>query len=118
MLPDITPDQLYACYEFMRIMPPFSSYKIPHASEVEFRVVNDRKIIGWHKRGENDVHIFAMSRNCIGHTSTLLMFVAHEMIHLLQTERGTHTRSAHNAEFKKIAAEVCKIHGFDYRIFV
>lgn len=118
MLPDITPDQLYACYEFMRIMPPFSSYKMPAANEIEFQIVNDHRLHGWHKRTENSGHVLAISRNCIGHTSSLLFYVAHEMIHLLQTERGTHTRSAHNAEFRKIAEKVCDIHGFDFRTFV
>ena len=118
MLPDITPDQLYACYEFMRIMPPFSSYKIPPASEVEFQIVNDHRLHGWHKRNENCQNIFAISRNSVGHTVSLLFYVAHEMIHLVQAERGTHTRAAHNAEFRKIAEKVCEIHGFDLKVFV
>jgi len=118
MLNDLTPDQLSAAYDFMRIMPPFSSYKIPPSDNVEFRIVNDRRLHGWHKMNANGVHVLAMSRNGIGHTATLMHFLAHELIHLIQAERGTYTKAAHNAEFKKIAAKVCEIHGFDLRSFV
>jgi hypothetical protein len=118
MLPDVTPDQLFAAYEFMRIMPPFSSYKIPPANEVEFHIVNDHRLHGWHKKNENGLHVFAISRNSIGHTASLMLYVAHEMIHLVQAERGTNTRAAHNAEFRKIAEKVCDMHGFDFRVFV
>lgn len=118
MLNDITPKQLSLAYDFIRSMPPFTRYKIPPSECVEFRIVNDPRVYAWHKLQENGTHIIAVSRNCIGHTDTLLCKLSHELIHLIQAEKGTHTRTMHNAEFVRIANKVCKIHGFDFKAFI
>jgi hypothetical protein len=39
------------------------------------------------------------------------------MIHLYQHENGSCTRGSHNSEFERIAARVCRIHGFDRESF-
>jgi len=117
MLPNLTPEQVYSCYEFMRTMPPFCQYKMPPGDEIEFQVVKDRRLFGWHKMIKGR-HIVAISKNGIGFTSSLIFFVSHEMIHLLQAERGTDTNSIHNAEFRKIAKTVCRLNGFDYKAFI
>jgi hypothetical protein len=117
MLPDLSAIQVRACYEFMATMPPFCQYKLPPSEEIEFQVVRDRTLHGWHKTASNKHHILAISENSVGHTSSLIYDVSHEMIHLLQAEKGTSTNSAHNAEFRKIARAVCRLNGFDYRVF-
>lgn len=43
--------------------------------------------------------------------------MAHEMIHLHQHLRKTETRAQHNAEFKRLAAQVCAQHIFDPKSF-
>ena len=117
MLPNLSANQVYARYEFMRSMPPFCYYKMPSGDEIEFRIVKDHRLHGWHKAVDGK-HIFAISQNSIGHTSSLIFYVSHEMIHLLQAEQGTNTNSVHNAEFRKIAKAVCRLNGFDYRVFL
>lgn len=116
MIPDLNAFQVRAAYDFMRTMPPFCNYKLPKGDEIEFRIVNSHRMHGWHKR-VNGKDIFAISHNCIGHVNSLVFYVSHEMIHLLQAERGTCNKSAHNAEFHKIAKEVCRLNGFDYLVF-
>ena len=118
MLPDLSANQVFACYEFMRTMPPFCHYKMPHGDEIEFQVVKDRRLHGWHKATDSGKHILAISKNSIGHTGSLIFYMAHEMIHLVQAERGTHTSADHNAEFRKIAKLVCRLNGFDPKVFV
>jgi hypothetical protein len=43
--------------------------------------------------------------------------MAHEMIHLYQHEKGGCTRGVHNAHFMRLAARVCRVHGFDLESF-
>lgn len=112
------PIQLAAVYDCLRVFPPFNRWRLPVGDEVNFTVANHRGFYGWHK---SDVvgHTIALSQATIGQLSTLMMFMAHEMIHLYQAERGTFSRRTnHNAEFRRLAARVCRVHGFDLKVFV
>jgi len=50
-----------------------------------------------------------------------MMFMSHEMIHLHLEATGMESRSGdantHNMAFRKLAARVCKLHGFDPKAF-
>jgi hypothetical protein len=44
--------------------------------------------------------------------------MAHEMVHLHQRDVCMETPGAqHNAAFNKLAAKVCRLHGFDPKLF-
>jgi hypothetical protein len=43
--------------------------------------------------------------------------MAHEMIHLHQRVTGMENSAQHNAAFRKLAAHVCRLHGFDPKAF-
>lgn len=113
------PAQLAAMYDCLRAFPPFDRWKLPLADEVEFAVASSPGYYGWHER-KAGTHRIVMSHANIGRFDTLAMFMAHEMIHLYQAERGTTPRgnASHNAEFRRLAARVCSIHGFDPKVFV
>lgn len=111
----ITPEIIESAYEFLRTTLPFRRWKLPPADDIEFRVVRDPTIYGSYI--EESSHIIAISDRLVGHTTTLLATLAHEMIHLYQAIRGTGGKNQHGVEFRKFAAQVCKAHGFDPKAF-
>ncbi len=116
----LTPEILEAAYEFLRNTPPFKGWKLPVGDEVEFTVTLLRDREGDHTtyRGTSD-HVIRVSSNKIGHTASLVVVMAHEMIHAKQAVAKTFTANAeHNAEFRRLAKSVCKLHGFDPKTFV
>jgi phage terminase large subunit len=64
---------------------------------------------------ENGTPIIRVSEAKNGFTSTLLATMAHEMCHLRQQRLGD--RGHHSASFKRMAARVCRAHGFDLKTF-
>ena len=64
---------------------------------------------------ENGIPVIRVSEAKNGFTTTLLASVAHEMCHLRQEAIGD--RSHHGARFKRMAAQVCRAHGFDLKMF-
>jgi hypothetical protein len=116
----LTPAMIQGAYEFLRVSPPFSRWKLPHGDEIEFRVSRRRDIMGAHNTYVRLLnHIIDVSDETVGHTATLIETVAHEMIHLHQAEKRSHTpNTEHNAEFHRFAKLVCRHHGFDPKGFV
>src|SRR5262245_63202984 len=92
---------------------PFLGWTLPDASEIDFAVLRDRATYG-----DCDGETIRASSGRHGHLSTLLATVAHEMIHLHQMRRKLETSNTeHNADFRKRAARVCRLHGFDPKAF-
>lgn len=116
----LTPDCLENAYEYLRTTPPFRGMNLPHADDLVFRVMGARDRFG-HFRGRYktipDFNEIGVSIRSVNSTDLLMATMAHEMIHLYQHEKGSATKSAHNAEFERIAARVCRIHGFDRETF-
>lgn len=112
----LTPDMLAAAYDFLRLTAPFKSWrpKLPPSSELKFKVIKDPTVyadFGLVK----DVPTIRVSVEGVGHTSTLLSTVAHEMIHLYQHLTGD--KEVHGPRFKRKARSVCNAHGFDEKAF-
>lgn len=115
----LTTENLPAAYEFLRACEPFCKWGLPHADEVEFTVGRRRDRFG-HMRG--DVRSLGaeimVSEAIVGSVGRLVETMAHEMIHLRQHRRGTETSGTqHNAEFKRLAASVCRSMMFDPKAF-
>ena len=110
----LTPDMLAGAYEFLRTTQPFSGWKLPHGDEVGFSVVRDKSIFADFGI-ENGIPIIRVSESKNGLTATLLATMAHEMCHLRQEQLGD--RGHHSASFKRMAARVCRAHGFDLKTF-
>ena len=116
----LTVDMLRGAYDFVRTTQPFHRWKMPPGAAVEFKVVANPDRRGWYMRGATKPprHIIGISRNCIAYSDSLIMVMAHEMIHVHQSNRGTESpNTMHNAEFKRMAKLVCKYHGFDPLLF-
>ena len=113
----LRPQVAVAAYEFLRATPPFHRWKLPPADEIEFRVVRDGTLYGYHQE-DGERHIIAVSERRIAHVATLLATMAHEAIHLYLAIKGSADRGDHGPEFKKLAARVCKLHGYDPKAFL
>ena len=113
-----TPEMVEAAYEFLRTTPPFRRWRLPPGEELEFYVRHARHYVGLchEAQGAMPARITVSSR-WVGLPATLLLVVAHEMVHLYQARRGTSGPGEHNQEFHRLARRVCTVHGFDYRSF-
>lgn len=111
-----TAENLQHAYEFLASTPPFRGWGLPDAEDVRFRVVRDPALRGWYNV-ENGAHVIAVSSRTIGYTNNIIATVAHEMIHLYLREVGAEGRGEHGRAFNKLAAQVCRIHGWDTKLF-
>src|ERR1700761_8490675 len=116
----LTPQALENAYEYLRVTLPFRRMNLPHADDMVFRVMGARDRFGHFKgriKDNSDLNEIALSGAKVHSTAMLMETMAHEMIHLYQHEKGSCTRGVHNAQFRRIAARVCRIHGFDPETF-
>lgn len=113
----LTPEILRAAYDYLRVTQPFDSWNLPEGEDVRFKVTRSRRLFGCYYQDGSE-HSIEISARKHGHTLTLLMTMAHEMIHLHQLSTRMHSpKTIHNAAFNKLAAEVCECHGFDPKLF-
>ena len=110
----LTPDMLAAAYDFLRTTAPFARWRLPESDEVGFVVVRDPRMFADFGM-ENGIPVIRVSEAKNGFTATLLSTMAHEICHLRQEMIGD--RSHHGAKFKRMAAQVCRAHGFDLKTF-
>lgn len=117
---NLHPLHIERAYILLCTLAPFCEYKMPQSDEIEFHVVRDKKLLGWHKQRNNKdlTNVIAISYRGVGHLDSLMRVLAHEMIHLAQAHNGTTSRAMHNAEFNRMAQEVCDSMGWDLRQFV
>jgi hypothetical protein len=92
----------------------FQGMQDAHADEVGFAVVRDPAMFA-DFGVENGMPVIRVSEAKNGHSATLLATMAHEMCHLRQELTGD--RGHHTAGFKRMAARVCRAHGFDPKTF-
>ena len=116
----LLPQHLEAAYEFVRALPPFSGWRIlPHADQIIFTVNRHQSFCGTYEQIDHEKHEICISAKCVGHTDTLVRIMSHEMIHLYQVLKGTAPKGdvQHNREFRRIADSVCRLHGWDERLY-
>jgi len=112
----LTPDTLRAAYDFLNSTPPFNRWNLPDGEDVIFKVVRDRTYQGWYRKiGKR--HAIGISRHFIGQTDPLIRVMGHEMVHLHEEHARALGRGEHSAAFRKWADQVCRIHGFDPKLF-
>lgn len=114
----LSPNMVRKAYEFLCETPPIKQWNLPSSDDIRFAIANDPNTIAWHTakgRGKKRRHVFAISAKCVGHTTTLLMAVAHEMVHLHHDLVGIPV--AHGEAFKKHARQICKANGWDAKAF-
>lgn len=112
---------LERAYEYLRATPPFNGWRLPHTDDVEFQVSAHPKEWGSYEfdlQGK-DFHRITISNRYCGQTQSLIETMAHEMCHLKQrdSERRSKPYVSHGPKFKRLAAAVCRQHGFDPKTF-
>lgn len=114
----LTPRILEHGYELLRAAPPFERWGLPPADQVVFRVMGTDDYMGlWVFDGGH--HQISLSARRISLVDTMLSVMAHEMLHAYQhLTRTDSPRVQHNAAFRKMAAKICALHGWDEKAFI
>ena len=105
---EVTPELCVRAYELLRVMKPFSGWRLPEADEVEFRVTASKS--GYGKCGiRNGVHMIEISQPYHQDLTTLLQTMAHEMIHVRQHKYHIWREKdgGHGRTFQRDARRVC-----------
>lgn len=110
----ITPDMVESNYRFLQTTLPFRRWNLPHPDKIRFRVMVTTERWGhWNGTPEGDtVGELAVSTGLTDATCTLTRTVAHEMVHIWQEEIAPRSKP-HGRVFDRLAALVCKRHGWD-----
>ena len=115
----LTPEVLAAAYDYLASTAPFNRWNLPDSDDITFRVVKSRKMFAQYVY--DGTHTIEGSSGTVGHTATLLESMGHEMVHVHLRQTGMESRShnpnVHNLPFRKLAARVCAVHGFDLKAF-
>lgn len=114
----LTPERIASVYTMLRAWPPFSGWRLPHESDVKFRIAHTEQ---WHAQHslEGDRHVVDVSDKGVTQFVTLQALMGHEMIHMKQYRDKTETpNTIHNAAFRRIWKSVCRRYGWDYALFV
>lgn len=109
----MTPDLVEEAYSTLRITKPFDRWRMPHPDQVQFRVLVTRERYGHYRAIQNDpTSVFELAVSTLVTNLDLLhRTVAHEMTHHRQEVLGH--RDVHGPHFQRLAAQVCRHHGFD-----
>lgn len=109
----LKPQYIKTLYQSFRLLPPFDSYNLPPASKIKFKIIESKEAYGYFDCEPLVIEISTLCTSFELVMETLL----HEMVHLhLYLDGKTHYER-HDKTFKKIAAKVCKIYGFDIKRF-
>jgi len=109
---------LAGVYDSLRVCPPFRGWRLPPAASIRFVVSKKKDREGEYTRIiGTQTHFISISSARISHFDSLAIVMAHEMIHLHQAIAKLETRGEHNADFRRRAVRVCKVLGFDPRLF-
>lgn len=108
----VTPEKVQAVYVMLCQMEPFCNWSLPAAKSITFAVA---PLTG--RRGDwcPNSKTLRVSTSCITTFLGLVGVVAHEMLHVRQQKlcRLPDSNGGHNAEFFRMAAQVCKEFPFD-----
>jgi galactose-1-phosphate uridylyltransferase len=112
----LSPQHLACLYDAFRQLPPFDKWNMPESKWVSFETPARRDVMG--EFIEGDVHKIKISTVTQEHTFIVVQTLVHEMIHMAQAIAKTQSPAQHNADFRKRARQVCRMHGWDYKFFV
>ena len=112
----LTPDMLEKAYELLRTTAPFRGWRLPGGDAIEFKVAAFGTHLA-HYQWTGTGHSISVSAKASAHLDTLMRLMAHEMIHLYQRIKKVENKNQHNADFRRRAKAVCRVHGFDPALF-
>jgi hypothetical protein len=110
----LTPAIVGLHYEALIHTPPFDKWNLPPAEDITFKVFRKPLHYGYYTRDKRSFTGLVIGIGPkVGHLSTLHGTLGHEIIHLHLDRLGWGGGVEHNSAFRKLAAQVAKIQGFD-----
>lgn len=101
-------------YEALIHTPPFDQWNLPQAEDVTFKVFRRPHIYGYYTRHRRSMSGWTIGIGPkVGHLSTLHGTLGHECIHMHLDRLGWASGAEHNPAFRKLAAHVAALQGFD-----
>lgn len=100
----------------LRGLFPFVKYKLPLAKDVEFEVSRTKHMMAYWNIDCNG-HVIGVSTAKCKTLTSVVESVAHEMVHVAAERMGFEDHADHDAQFLRMAADVCNSLGFDFKEF-
>lgn len=112
----VTDERVREAYLFLRGLPPFSKWDLPTAGACTFGLLRG---VSHHAEYLKDgKHLILVNPDTHITLTDLLMSVAHEMVHQRQQLVGRlPVKEPHNAEFRRLAKQVCAATGWELQKF-
>jgi hypothetical protein len=113
----LSTDMLKAAYDLLCTTPPFRTWNLPDSDDVVFKL-NRSKTMSAYQIFDGTRHTIGVSIACISTLDLLNRYMAHEMVHVHEANvRQGRNDVGHSAAWRKWAAQVCRIHGYDPMAF-
>jgi hypothetical protein len=112
----VTSAQVRDAYLYLRAHAPFNRWELPPAGKINFALTNDPTSHAVFSTCTGELPTLAINPSLHLTMPALLTSVAHEMVHLRQHLVGRLNiakNGGHNAEFRRLSAQVCRALGFD-----
>ena len=101
----LTKEMLAHCFDMIAATPLMSKWGLPESEDVKFKLVARKKYFGRYIYDGGN-HTIEISTKSVGTFQTLISTMAHEMIHLHQSQLDLPV--ADDAAFDWFAETVCK----------
>jgi len=105
----VTVDTLKVMYKMFCNLPPFDKYTLPHASQIEWLIVNDPDMYGQY---QPEPHAITISTARCGHLDTIQRTLVHEMVHMILYLQGKRYE-LHNKNFFNFTNKIATLYGWD-----
>lgn len=114
----LTIEMIELSYDLLRETPPFKRWKLPHSDEIQFDIIEVDTHSADYILVRDKTHRIRINNKWTGTLAKLIANLAHEMVHLrLESVCQNDRDDQHGPEFQRLAAQVCRHHGFDRKGF-
>src|SRR6185295_14083410 len=108
----VTAETIRSVYVLLQSFPPFSRWNLPTVEKLNFTTAPLKSMWGDYDPRSRTIRISSAK---VSTFQNLVLAVSHEIIHLKQDELGRYpVKESHNADFKRMAQQVCKAFDFDF----
>lgn len=115
----LSPEILAAAYDYLALTEPFKNWNLLPSDEVTFKVSRSKDFLARYTYWlESEKQQIEVSEYHVKRTDTLISSMAHEICHMHERLSGMCSpKQEHSKVFEKLAARVCKVHGWDPALF-
>jgi len=102
---NLNTEMLAHCFDMLAATPFISKWNLPHSDDIKFKLVSRKRFFGRYIYDGGN-HTIEISTKSVGTFQTLILTMAHEMIHLHQSMLDIPV--ADDATFEGFAEALCK----------